>query len=111
MFGALPSAGIVFAYLGFEQADQLAGEIKNPQQNLPRAIIVSILLGTAIYMPAAGRVHRRHAGQPATNGFAGHPSTNPVALGPFAAVASLAGSAGSRPSCGWTRSSRRSALA
>ena len=35
LFGAIPSAGIVFAYLGFEQADQLAGEIKNPQRNLP----------------------------------------------------------------------------
>ena len=42
LFGALPSAGIVFAYLGFEQADQLAGEIKNPQRNLPRAIIFAV---------------------------------------------------------------------
>src|SRR6266702_6375079 len=37
LFAAIPSAGIIFAYLGFEQADQLAGEIKNPQKNLPRA--------------------------------------------------------------------------
>jgi amino acid transporter len=50
LFGAIPSAGIVFAYLGFEQADQLAGEIKNPQRNLPRAIILAVLLGTAIYV-------------------------------------------------------------
>jgi amino acid transporter len=50
LFGAIPSAGIVFAYLGFEQADQLAGEIKNPQKNLPRAIILAVLLGTAIYV-------------------------------------------------------------
>jgi len=50
IFAAIPSAGIVFAYLGFEQADQLAGEIKNPQRNLPRAIIAAILLGTAIYV-------------------------------------------------------------
>ena len=26
LFGALPAAGIIFAYSGFEQADQLAGE-------------------------------------------------------------------------------------
>ncbi len=39
----------MFAYLGFEQADQLAGEIKNPARNLPRAIIIAVLLGTAIY--------------------------------------------------------------
>jgi len=39
MFAAIPGAGIVFAYLGFEQADQLAAEVKDPQKNLPRAII------------------------------------------------------------------------
>jgi len=50
MFAAIPGAGIVFAYLGFEQADQLAGEVKNPQRNLPRAIIIAILLCTVIYI-------------------------------------------------------------
>ncbi len=50
LFGALPGAGIVFAYLGFEQADQLAGEIKNPQRNLPIAIIGSIIIGAVIYI-------------------------------------------------------------
>src|SRR5260370_42184191 len=49
LFGALPSAGIIFAYSGFEQCDQLAGEIKNPGRNLPRAIIISVLIGTVIY--------------------------------------------------------------
>ena len=50
LFAAIPGAGIVFAYLGFEQADQLAGEIKDPGRNLPRAIIIAILIGTAIYV-------------------------------------------------------------
>jgi amino acid transporter len=49
LFGALPAAGIIFAYSGFEQCDQLAGEIKNPGRNLPRAIVISVLIGTAIY--------------------------------------------------------------
>jgi amino acid transporter len=49
LFGALPGAGIVFAYLGFEQADQLAGEIKNPARNLPLAIVFSVLIATVIY--------------------------------------------------------------
>ena len=35
LFAALPLAGIIFAYSGFEQADQLAGEIKDPGRNLP----------------------------------------------------------------------------
>jgi amino acid transporter len=50
LFAAIPGAGIIFAYLGFEQADQLAGEVKNPARNLPRAIIYGILLCTAIYL-------------------------------------------------------------
>ncbi|MGN6796327.1 MAG: APC family permease [Streptosporangiaceae bacterium] len=50
MFAAIPGAGIVFAYLGFEQADQLAAEVKDPQKNLPRAIIIAMLLATAIYV-------------------------------------------------------------
>jgi amino acid transporter len=49
LFAALPLAGIIFAYSGFEQCDQLAGEIKNPGRNLPRAIIISVLIGTVIY--------------------------------------------------------------
>ncbi len=49
LFGALPLAGIIFAYSGFEQADQLAGEIKDPGRNLPRAIIIAVLIGTLVY--------------------------------------------------------------
>jgi len=47
---AIPGAGIVFALLGFEQAVQLGGESRNPQHDLPRAVIGSILLGAAIYI-------------------------------------------------------------
>src|SRR5262249_15969502 len=50
MFAASPGAGMVFACLGFEQADQLAAEVKDPQRNLPRAIIIAMLLGTVIYV-------------------------------------------------------------
>jgi amino acid transporter len=47
---AIPGAGIVFALLGFEQALQLGGESANPQRDLPRAVIYSILLGVLIYV-------------------------------------------------------------
>ena len=50
VLSAVVGAGVVFSYLGFEQADQLAGEIKNAQQNLPRAIITAVAIGTAIYI-------------------------------------------------------------
>ena len=50
LFAAIPSAGIIFAYLGFEQADQLAGEVRNPQRNVPLGIIGAIGIGTVIYI-------------------------------------------------------------
>ncbi len=50
VLSAVVGAGVVFSYLGFEQADQLAGEIKNAQKNLPRAIITAVGIGTAVYI-------------------------------------------------------------
>jgi amino acid transporter len=47
---AVATSGIIFAYLGFEQADQLAGESKNPKRDIPIAVIGSILLGLVIYI-------------------------------------------------------------
>ncbi|MHB1930166.1 MAG: APC family permease [Acidimicrobiales bacterium] len=49
IFFAMPTAGIVFSLLGFEQAVQLGGESANPGRDLPRAVIGSILIGAAIY--------------------------------------------------------------
>jgi amino acid transporter len=102
LFAALPAAGIIFAYSGFEQCDQLAGEIKNPGRNLPRAIILSVLIGTAIYillqvafigaMPPALLTH--HGGLtslvcPSTG--ACNPQIASLNAGPFAALAVLGG--------------------
>jgi amino acid transporter len=90
VFAAIPAAGIVFSYLGFEQADQLAGEVKNPQRNLPRAIIIACLLGTVIYCLL--QVVFIGAMDPAelSKGFGA--ITNPLITdGPFAGVAALAG--------------------
>lgn len=91
VFAAIPSAGIVFSYLGFEQADQLAAEIRNPQRNLPRAIIYSILLATVIYVllqvvfigaiPTAQLHHSWLTGVTNSN----------IADGPFAGLAGILG--------------------
>jgi amino acid transporter len=43
-------AGIVFSLLGFEQAVQLGGESANPERDLPRAVILSLLIGAALYI-------------------------------------------------------------
>lgn len=50
MLIALGVGGILFSYQGFEQAVQLGGEARNPKKDLPRAIILSILIGTVIYI-------------------------------------------------------------
>jgi amino acid transporter len=47
---AIPTGGIVFSLLGFEQAVQLGGEARNPSRDLPRAVILSILIGAGIYV-------------------------------------------------------------
>ena len=93
LFGAIPSAGIVFAYLGFEQADQLAGEIKNPRKNLPMAIIMSCVIGILIYVLLQvvfiGAIPTHLISGP--HGWAGIPADNPIAIGPFAGLAGVVG--------------------
>ena len=108
----IPSAGIVFAYLGFEQADQLAGEIKNPQKNLPRAIILAILIGIVIYvMLQVVFIGAMPHSLARPTGWAAASATRTSIAGPFAGLAGWSGSAGWPSSCGSTRSSPRSAPA
>ncbi|MFF2351505.1 APC family permease [Kitasatospora sp. NPDC058115] len=47
---AVSASGIIFALLGFEQAIQLAGESRNPKRDIPRAVLGSVAIGTAIYV-------------------------------------------------------------
>jgi len=90
LFGALPLAGIIFAYSGFEQADQLAGEIKDPGRNLPRAIIIAVLIGTLIYtlleVVMIGAMPASLVGHGWT-----HFSDAAIKAGPFAGLASVVG--------------------
>src|SRR6266536_5317948 len=90
LFGAIPSAGIIFAYLGFEQADQLAGEIKDPQRNLPRAIILAVLIGVTIYVMLQVAFIGALPASQLTHGFANISDKN-VLAGPFAGLAGLVG--------------------
>jgi amino acid transporter len=91
VFGALPGAGIVFAYLGFEQADQLAAEVKNPQRNLPLAIIIAVLLGVIVYCLLQVVFIGATPASLLTHGFAGIPSSNQIAIAPFAGLSAAVG--------------------
>jgi amino acid transporter len=48
VFAAL-TGGVVFALQGFEQAVQLAGEARNPERDLSRAILVAMAIGAVLY--------------------------------------------------------------
>ena len=50
VFAAISSGGIVFAFNGFKQACEMAGEAKNPNKTVPFAIIGSVVLTLAIYL-------------------------------------------------------------
>jgi amino acid transporter len=88
VLSAVVGGGIVFAYLGFEQADQLAGEIKNPQRNLPRAIIGAIAIGTVVYIMLQVVFIAAMDPSQLTHGFPGI-SNATILAGPFAGLAGL----------------------
>jgi amino acid transporter len=50
VLAAVSTSGIIFSYLGFEQADQLAGECRRPKRDIPFAVIGSIVIGFIIYV-------------------------------------------------------------
>ena len=49
VFAAVSGSGIIFTYLGFRQAIELAGESANPSRALPFAILGSVLFSILLY--------------------------------------------------------------
>ncbi len=90
LFYALPTAGIIFAYSGFEQCDQLAGEIKNPGRNLPLAIVISVLIGTVIYTLLQVVFIGAMPPDLLTKGWTGF-TNSAIMAGPFAALSAAIG--------------------
>ncbi|HKI74111.1 MAG TPA: APC family permease [Pseudomonadales bacterium] len=50
IFTAVGTAGIIFSYLGFQQAIALAGETTNPSKYVPIALMGSVLIGAVVYI-------------------------------------------------------------
>ncbi len=50
IFTAVSTAGIVFSYLGFQQAIALAGETRKPGRYIPIALIGSVVIGALVYV-------------------------------------------------------------
>jgi amino acid transporter len=84
VLAALP-LGVVFALQGFEQAAQMAGEARDPQRNVPRAVIGAVIVGTVLYLALEvsfiGALDPHNLAQ----GWA-----NPVGKGDFGPYATLA---------------------
>jgi amino acid transporter len=89
IFQALP-LGVVFALEGFEQAIQVGGESRDPQHDIHRAVIISMLIGTAIYL----LLEVAFIGALEPHDIA-HNWSNPIpgqgAFGPYATLATAAG--------------------
>lgn len=49
IFSALSTGGIAFAFTGFQNGLMLAGEVVNPQRNIPMAILGAVLIGFVFY--------------------------------------------------------------
>jgi amino acid transporter len=47
---AISAGGIIFAYLGLTPIVSVASEVRQPQRTIPIALILSVLLSTAIYV-------------------------------------------------------------
>lgn len=49
IFTALSAGGVAFAFTGFQNGLILAGEVQNPQRNLPIAILGAVFIGFILY--------------------------------------------------------------
>jgi amino acid transporter len=89
ILSAIATGGIIFAYLGFEQAIQLGGEIRNPGRSIPLAIIGAMLIGAVMYIGLQvaflGALHPAEL----KNGWG--QLSFPGAAGPFAGLAIAVG--------------------
>ncbi len=90
IFEAMPLGGVVFAIEGFEQAIQVGGEARNPQRDIPRAVIGAMIIGTLIYL----LLELAFIGALNPHDIA-HGWTNPISgvgsFGPYATLATRAG--------------------
>ncbi len=49
ILAALPSAGVIFSFIGYNPAIQLAAEAKNPQRDIPIAILGALIICIILY--------------------------------------------------------------
>jgi amino acid transporter len=50
IFIAIPATGILFSFGGYRQVADMAGEIKNPKKNVPRAVVLTLVIQSILYV-------------------------------------------------------------
>ena len=89
VFSAVATSGVIFAYLGFRQAVELAGESSNPRRNLPIAIVGSVAIALVLYVGL--QVAFIGALRPSDLAKGWDALTFAGASGPFAGLATIVG--------------------
>lgn len=89
IFIALPSAGIVFSFLGFRTAIDLGGESANPGRNIPLAVIGAVVLSAVVYILLQLGFLNSVRPQDVAKGWA--QIDFPGVKGPFAGLAAMLG--------------------
>jgi APA family basic amino acid/polyamine antiporter len=100
VYGILQGAGFIFfAYLGFGRVSALGEEVKNPERNLPLAILIALFVSVVLYVltgfTAAGLQDYRvlaHSGSPiavAANATGNFTLVAAVSIGALIATASV----------------------
>ena len=74
--------GVIFAEPGFEMCIQVGGEAKDPQRNIPRAIILGLIICTLVYLlleiTSAGALNPAHLPHGWTNPIGGVQNFGPT---------------------------------
>lgn len=87
IFAAVSSGGVILTYTGFRHAIDMAGEARNPERDIPRAVWISIVLSTVLYVALeAAFILAVPAARLAVHGWHGL-----TLAAPFATVAGLLG--------------------
>lgn len=89
ILSALAVSGIVFSFNGFQIGIMMAAETRDPQKNIPKAIIGSVLLGGTIYILLQISFLMAVPGQSLQNGWASLSFTGDA--GPLAGLALVLG--------------------
>jgi amino acid transporter len=92
VFSAVATGGIIFAYIGFEQAVQFGAESQNPRRNIPLAVIGSVILGVILYLALQVAFTTSLDPKVLNQGWSHIASSfQGAAFGPFAALATALG--------------------